>query len=86
MWRYCVRRGVGELWLEATPHTLRAYRLVGWPLLVRGELREHWGEPCLPCSLSVREVAGALAERAARSEVYRRVLTDMIGGTDHPVG
>jgi hypothetical protein len=80
MWRHCVRSGVRELWLEATPTVLRAYRLLGWPLQVRGDLREHWGEPCYPCSLSVREVGGAIAERAVRSPAYRRVLDDMVGG------
>ncbi len=79
MWGYCVEQGVRELRLEATPKMLRCYRLLGWPLVVRGELREHWGEPCYPCSLSVREVAGSLAEKAARSRVYRRVLADMVG-------
>ena len=79
MWHFCVERGIRELWLETTPTTLRAYRLLGWPVQVRGELREHWGEPVYPCSLSVREVAGALAERAVRSRTYRRILADMVG-------
>ena len=79
MWHYCVSHNIRELWLETTPKTLRAYRLLGWPVQVRGELREHWGEPVYPCSLSVREVAGALAERAVRSRAYRRVLADMVG-------
>lgn len=78
MWHYCVTHNIQELWLETTPKTLRGYRLIGWPLMVRGELREHWGEPVFPCSLSVREVAGALAERAARSRTYRRILADMV--------
>jgi hypothetical protein len=80
MWNRCVRCGISELWLEATPRTLRCYRRFGWPIAVRGELREHWGEQCFPCSLSVREVAGALAEKAVRSEAYRRILAAMISG------
>lgn len=78
MWNHCIEAGVRELWLEATPRTLRAYKLVGWPLAVRGELRDHWGEPCYPCSLSVREVAGALTERAVHSDTYRRILAEMV--------
>lgn len=78
MWRHCVQHGIRELWLEVTPTMLRCYRLLGWPLVVRGELRKHWGEPCYPCSLSIREVAGTLAERAVRSPMYRRVLAQMV--------
>lgn len=80
MWHHCVQSGIRELWLEATPRTMRCYERFGWPLEVKGELREHWGEPCYPCRLSVREVAGALTERAVRSRVYRRILADMVGG------
>lgn len=78
MWNHCVQHGIMQLWLEATPRTLRAYKLVGWPLTVRGELRDHWGEPCYPCSLSICEVAGVLAQRAVRSDTYRRILTEMV--------
>jgi hypothetical protein len=74
MWRYCVEREIRTLWLEATPTMLRCYRLLGFPLEVRGELREHWGEPCYPCSLSVRQVAGVLAEKAVRSHTYGRIF------------
>lgn len=74
MWRHCVLSGVGELWLEATPRTLRCYQRLGWPLQVRGELRTHWGEPCFPCSLDVCQVAGELAQRAVRSPAYRSVV------------
>ena len=75
LWRYCVENQVKTVWLEATPKMLRCYRLLGWPLVVIGELREHWGEPCYPCSLSVREVAGSLAERALVSTTYRSIFT-----------
>lgn len=75
MWRYCVREGIEELWLEATPRVLATYQRLGFPLTVRGELREHWGEPCFLASMTVREVAGALAEKAFRgSSSYRSIL------------
>lgn len=74
MWRHCVQRGIKELWLEATPRTLRCYQRLGWPLQIRGPLRVHWGEPCYICSLNVREVAGALAEKALASPTHRHLL------------
>lgn len=74
-WRYCVERQVKTIWLEVTPKMLRGYRLLGWPLVVIGDLREHWGEPCYACSLCVREVAGSLAERALVSSAYRSIFT-----------
>ena len=63
LWRYCVFAGIRELTLEATPRTLRCYQRFGWPMVIQGELREHWGEPCYPCSVTVREVGGAIAEK-----------------------
>jgi GNAT superfamily N-acetyltransferase len=78
LWRYCVEKGIKTIWLEATPKMLRAYRLLGWPLVVIGELREHWGEPCYPCQLAVREVAGSLAERALASTTYRGIFDYML--------
>jgi GNAT superfamily N-acetyltransferase len=41
LWRECKARGIDDLWLEATPAKLKVYRRLGWPLFVRGELREH---------------------------------------------
>jgi hypothetical protein len=81
LWRHCVENGVKTLWLEATPKTLRGYKLLGWPLVIQGELRTHWGEPCYPCTLSVREVAGSLAERAVDSERYRSLFLEAIAPT-----
>ncbi|MGC4044840.1 MAG: hypothetical protein QM758_13690 [Armatimonas sp.] len=78
LWRHCVENGVKAVYLEATPKMLRCYRLLGWPLEVIGELREHWGEPCYPCQLSVRDVAGSLAERSLRSTTYRGIFTAAI--------
>lgn len=74
LWRYCMENGITDLWLEATPTMLRCYRLLGWPLQVRGPLRRHWGEDCYLCSLSLRETAGALVEKALRSRTYRRII------------
>ncbi len=78
LWRYCIKHSIKTVWLEATPKMLRCYRLLGWPLVVIGELREHWGEPCYPCSLSLREVAGSLAERALTSTTYRGIFDYML--------
>jgi GNAT superfamily N-acetyltransferase len=75
LWRHCVEVGITELWLEATPKMLRAYRLLGFPLRVQGEMREHWGEECYPCHLSVSEVAGTVAGKALSSTAYRSLLT-----------
>jgi ribosomal protein S18 acetylase RimI-like enzyme len=74
LWRYCVEAGIRELWMEATPTMLRCYRLLGWPLVVRGPLRVHWGEPCFPYSLSPCEVAGTLARKSVTSSTYRTLL------------
>lgn len=74
LWRHCMEKGITDLWLEATPTMLRCYRLLGWPLQVRGPLRSHWGEDCYPCSLSLRETAGALVEKALRSKTYRAIV------------
>lgn len=74
LWRHCLEAGINELWLEATPTMLRCYRLLGWPLTIQGELRVHWGEPCYPCKVSLREVAGSFAEKATRSALYRDIF------------
>jgi hypothetical protein len=44
LWRYGQENNVTTLWLEATPKMLRCYRLLGWPLVVEGELRQHGPE------------------------------------------
>ncbi len=75
LWRHCIESGVKTIYLEATPKMLRCYKLLGWPLEPIGELREHWGEPCYPCRLEMRSVAGSLAERALTSTTYRRIFT-----------
>ncbi|RYZ92133.1 MAG: hypothetical protein EOP06_05175 [Proteobacteria bacterium] len=78
MWRYCVEQGIEELWLEATPRILKLYQRLGFPLTVRGDLREHWGEPCFLASMTIREVAGALAEKAVRSKAYREIFSSAL--------
>jgi len=74
LWRHCVRSGIETLYLEVTPRVLPLYQRLGWPLQVCGPERIHWGEPCLVCSLDVRQVAGALAEKALCSATYRGIL------------
>jgi hypothetical protein len=74
LWRDCVVRGIDDIRLETTPDTLRLYRRIGWPLEIIGELREHWGEPCLLCRTGVNEVAASVMEKAGRSQSYRAVI------------
>lgn len=75
LWRHCVLSNIETLYLEVTPRVLPLYQRLGWPLQVCGPERLHWGEPCLVCSLDVRQVAGALAEKALYSATYRDILT-----------
>lgn len=77
LWRHCAASGIVDVSLEATPMTYRAYRRLGWPLEVVGDLRLHWGEDCLLCRMGVAEVAGSLLLRATRSASYRRIVAQM---------
>lgn len=74
LWRHCAASGIVDVSLEATPRTYRAYRRLGWPLEVVGDLRPHWGEECLLCRMGVAEVAGSLLLRATRSGTYRQIV------------
>lgn len=74
LWRHCAASGIADVSLEATPDTYRAYRRLGWPLEVVGDLRPHWGEDCLLCRMGVAEVAGSLLLRSTRSGTYRRIV------------
>ncbi len=74
MWRFCVGAGIAILFLEVTPRVLPLYRRLGWPLVIQGALRRHWGEECFLCTLGINEVAQALLQRAERSDSYRRIL------------
>lgn len=74
MWRYCVGVGIHNLVLEVTPRVLPLYRRLGWPLEIRGELRQHWGEDCYLCRLGIPDVAEALLQRAPDSAYYRQII------------
>lgn len=74
MWRTCVGESITTLFLEVTPRVLPIYRRLGWPLHIRGELRQHWGEDCYLCTLGIPEVAQALLERAETSPYYRQII------------
>ena len=74
MWRHCACNGVREIWAELPERNLRLYRRIGWPFEVRGALRDHWGEPCWPCSMGVDDVHRVVAARAARSPLFATAL------------
>lgn len=74
MWRYCVGHGITHVFIEVTPRVMPLYQRLGWPLVVRGELRTHWGEPCYLCSLGIPEVAEAILRRAEHSDYYRQII------------
>ncbi len=76
MWRYCVRQGIGELWMEVPHEKLASYQSLGWPLAVAGPLRMHWAEPCYPCRVSVRGVGEAMIARARRGGTFSRTIQD----------
>lgn len=67
VWRYCFRQGIEQLWLEATPATLKCYRHLGWPLKIVGPARPYCGEECLPCTVRIGDVASAMSHRAKSS-------------------
>lgn len=75
MWRHGVGEGLATLSIEVTPRVLPLYWRLGWPLVVQGALREHWGEPCYMCTLGIPEVAEALLHRAAHSSCYREIIS-----------
>ncbi|WP_119324950.1 N-acyl amino acid synthase FeeM domain-containing protein [Capsulimonas corticalis] len=85
MWKYCVARGVSEIWIEATPKTLRLYRRIGWPLEIVGDLRMHWDEPCFLCRMGTDEVAAALTSKAERSAAYKAVVDQAGPILDEPL-
>lgn len=76
MWRYCVRVGITELWMEAPPEKVASYRRLGWPLVLEGPLRPHWEEPCYPCRVTVRGVGEAMIARARRSGTYSQTVDE----------
>jgi hypothetical protein len=74
MWRYCVAERISMLYIEVTPRVLPLYRRLGWPLVIRGELRLHWGEDCSLCSLGIAEVAETILRRSEGSPFYRQIV------------
>ncbi len=74
MWRYCVGQGITTLFIEVTPRVLPLYQRLGWPLVIQGQLRRHWGEDCYLCTLGIPEVAEALLRRADHSPYYRQII------------
>jgi hypothetical protein len=76
MWRYCVRAGIGELWMEVPHEKLESYRGLGWPLTVEGPLRMQWEEPCYPCRVSVRGVGEAMIARARRCGTFDKTVEE----------
>ena len=74
MWRYCVGEGITTLFIEVTPRVLPLYQRLGWPLVIQGQLRRHWGEDCYLCTLGIPEVAEALLRRAEHSTYYRQII------------
>lgn len=74
LWRYCWLQHLTTLFLEVTPQTLRIYRRLGWPLLVIGPLRSHWGEECYPCTMAIDEAALSFMARSNGSTAYRKLL------------
>ena len=73
-WRYCVAEGITTLMIEVTPRVLTLYRRLGWPLVIVGDRRIHWGEDCFLCSLNVAEVAASLLGRSFRARYARQVV------------
>ena len=84
MWRYCVGEGIGCLFIEVTPRVLPIYQRMGWPLVIQGEKRLHWGEDCYLCSMEVPEVTSELLRRSERSMSYRAVATQAFRLQEEP--
>ncbi len=77
MWRYCAANGITDISLEVTPKLYQLYKRLGWPLEIVGDLRLHWGEPCLLCRMGAVDVAGAMVIKATRSPAYRSIVAMM---------
>jgi hypothetical protein len=50
------------------------YRRLGWPLQIAGPLREHWGEECYPCTMTVEAINDQMALKSAKSACYQQVF------------
>ena len=77
MWRYCAVNGITSISLEVTPKLFHLYKRLGWPLEIIGDLRLHWGEPCLLCRMGTVDVAGAMVLKATRSQTYQAIVAMM---------
>ena len=77
MWRYCVGERIATLYFEVTPRVQPLYQRLGWPLVIKGERRIHWGEDCYLCTLGIPEVAETLLRRAENSLYYQQIVSQM---------
>ncbi len=83
VWRYCMSRGINELWAELEPRMLSVYRRFGWPFEVMGELREYWGDPLYPCRLFGEDWLEEHLLRARKSDRYLSALEQAVSKTDY---
>lgn len=81
VWRYCMSRGINELWAELEPRMLAIYRRFGWPFEVMGKLREYWGDPLYPCRLFGEDWLEEHLTRARSSPRYLRALEQAVSKT-----
>lgn len=81
VWRYCMSRGINELWAELEPRMLAVYRRFGWPFEVMGELREYWGDPLYPCRLFGEDWLDEHLARASSSSRYLNTLEQAVSKT-----
>ena len=77
MWRYCVGQRITTLTLEVTPRVYPLYQRLGWPLVLQGERRLHWGEDCCLYTLGIADVAETLLRRAEQSLQYQQIVAQM---------
>lgn len=81
IWRYCMSRGINELWAELEPRMLAVYRRFGWPFEVMGELRDYWGDPLYPCRLFGEDWLDEHVTRADKSPRYLTALKQAVRQT-----
>lgn len=81
VWRYCMSRGINELWAELEPRMVAVYRRFGWPFQVMGELRDYWGDPLYPCRLFGEDWLDEHVTRADKSPRYLTALMQAVRQT-----
>jgi len=74
LWRFCIVHAIQVLWFEAPPTILRLYRVLGWPLVVEGPARLHWGEPTYPCSMQMEELTEVFIQKAKERPAFRKIV------------